>query len=59
MDDIRTVNVYNLCKTLLLVVYSLLEANISFWYPLKTSENLRLSYVVFLGWGVGWIVGLI
>ena len=55
MGDILTVDLYNLCKTLLLVVYSELQADVSIGCPLKTSENLRFSYV--LGdWG--WIICL-
>ena len=55
MGDILTVDLYNLCKTLLLVVYSEFQADVSIGCPLKTSENLRFSYVLG-GWG--WIIGL-
>ena len=51
MGYLRTDDVYKLCKTLLLVVYRPFQSNILFWYPLKTSENLRF-FDAFGAWGM-------
>ena len=51
MDYIRSDDVYKLCKTLLLVVYSPFQSNILFWYLLKISENLRF-FDAFGAWGI-------
>ena len=39
MGDIWTVDVYNLCKTVLLAAYSPFQASVSFPHPLKTLEK--------------------
>ena len=49
MGDIWTADVYNLFEAVLLVVYSPFQASFSFACPLKTSENLRFSYVLIRG----------
>ena len=46
MGDIWTDDVHNICKILLLAIYSPFQASVLFPCPLKTSEKLRFSYVL-------------